>query len=1084
MRSTTTTVIACLLSIIASASAEVVIVGQNSTTALAYAGAASATDLINAGQSTLAAATVTPNHSSFSVGGINDGAYANSPLLANTFFQYEAHFPAAATYQLNLTGAPNGYDLTSITSLMGWATVSQRQANQDYTVEVSVVGSAGYKPIARVNYAPFTGTGGSYETQVTLTENTTGVLAANVDGIRFLFGDPGNDNATPGTVVREIDVQGTPSAAAPPAVTVQTVADFSEADEAYAAEVSNNDLVNAGQTTLAGFTTSTTPAFSAGGPNDGTYGLANTTAAAWYQPAKMPATLTFELNTAAAPAGYVVSAIRTFAGWKGGGTQTYANQKYTVEYRPVGSGSWTVLETVDYSPFSTLSNTPANTRVTLTKPGGNLLTGVAALRFTLQTPTRAVGTNNGTLLQEIDVIGYPAGTPPEPVVAISSPTQRQIVQRTAANTAAIPITGTYTGTPDRIEARAVVMAGATNSGVSTAWTTLVAAPSGGAFSGSLANVTAGGWYQIEVRSVTGDTPGAATVRDKVGVGDIYVTAGQSNSTNYGSPALTPTNDRVVVRTGLTGNTWRHGYDPMPAPDGSSGGSVWSRLGGLLAAADNIPIGFLCAGSGSTATSQWTPGTSNYTNLKTGIQSFPANGFKAVLWHQGESDSIANVTAATHAQRMASIIAQSRADGGWQVPWYLAEVSFHPATHLSQEEPVTAGQRATAYADPLVFLGPTTDGFHLEDANGGKLADSVHFNAAGLADHAGQWRDILRGTTTTTPRNGDFEDNRSAAITGLAPLADGASHVVNIDADNDSPAVLGWRILAADGLNAAAGSNGFHNPTTGTYAGAVDTINGGVLPKMAGRHVAVLDGGSAGNLFLHTTRATLQPNTIYTLIAAIGVRDNPAGFGGARLDLLADGQVLATASFSKAALDALRGGDSAGTFTDASVSFMTGATVPAGQPVAVRIAKTTGTGTVLDFDTVRLTTAPASGYGAFQIKHWDSIAHPAAGRALDPDGDGIPNVIEYFMGYDPQIRQALPQAAMVNGGPLARFTVPLDPAVTDSGFEVRYSFDLQDWQLAATVGDGSVTSIKTAASWIVEVNTAAHPKTFFRMAAPL
>ena len=50
--------------------------------------------------------------------------------------------------------------------------------------------------------------------------------------------------------------------------------------------------------------------------------------------------------------------------------------------------------------------------------------------------------------------------------------------------------------------------------------------------------------------------------------------------------------------------------------------------------------------------------------------------------------------------------------------------------------------------------------------------------------------------------------------------------------------------------------------------------------MAGRHVAFLDGGTAGNHFLHTTRATLRPNTIYTFIAAIGVRDLPAGFGGA------------------------------------------------------------------------------------------------------------------------------------------------------------------------------------------------------------
>jgi hypothetical protein len=677
------------------------------------------------------------------------------------------------------------------------------------------------------------------------------------------------------------------------------------------------------------------------------------------------------------------------------------------------------------------------------------------------------------------VSGYPVGTPQEPPVSITMPTERFLVQRTAANTGTIPITGTYTATPDRIEARAVVMAGA-NSGTTTAWQTIKTNPTGGTFSGNLTNVSAGGWYQIEVRSVTGVTPSASATRNKVGVGDIYLTAGQSNSANHGAPAYTPADDRVCARTAVTGSSWQHGYDPMPIATGT-GGSPWSRLGDLLAAADNLPVGFLCVGVGATQVSQWQPGTANYdTLLKPALQSL-GTGFRAVLWHQGESDSIANVTAANHAALLASMIARSRQDAGWTVPWYVAEVSFHPATYLSQEEPVTAGQRLAAYADPNVFLGASTDWFHLEDASGGKLADTVHFNAAGLSDHATQWRDILRGTTTATPRNGNFEDNRTASITGLAPLADGASHIVNISSDTDSPSVIGWRILSASGTTAADGNNGFHNPTTGTYAGAVDSVSNGVLPNMSGRHVAVLNGGSAGNFFLHTTRALAQPLRVYTLRVALGVRDNPASFGGTRLDLLAKGQVVATASYDKAALDALHGGDSAGTFTEVSLTYTTGDTVTTNQPLALRIAKTGGAGTVLDFDNVRFASAP-NNFGAWQVQHWGSTGVAAASQWLDPDGDGLSNGIEYFLGYDPKSPNPLPQITLLSEENHAwgRFTVPLNPTVTDMGLGLNYSFDLETWLPATTAADGSVVNTKTPDSWRLDIDLSVHPKAFYRL----
>jgi len=584
----------------------------------------------------------------------------------------------------------------------------------------------------------------------------------------------------------------------------------------------------------------------------------------------------------------------------------------------------------------------------------------------------------------------------------------------------------------------------TSNATTTPWQTITTNPTG-PFSGVLTDVPAGGWYSVEVRTMTGNAPGETATINKIGVGDIYLTAGQSNSANFGSPAAAATDDRVVARSTVSGNIWVPAADPMPIANGG-GGSPWSRLGDLLAEAGDLPIGFINVGVGGTQVSQWIPGTSNYNNrLSPALQSFPANGFRAVLWHQGESDSIANVTAATHASRLNAMISQSRIDAGWNVPWYLAEASFHPNPSLASEEPVAAGQRATVHSDPNIFLGPSTDEFHLEDAAGGKLSDSVHFNAAGLLDHAIQWRDILLGATSISPRNGNFEDNRTLGITGLSPLSDGAVSLAATTGNNDSPMVLDWRILSASGVEAADGNNGLHNPTTGTYAGAVDTTNNGILPNMEGRHVALLDGGTAGNYFLQSYRKSAEADTTYTLTVALGMRDNPASYGGARLEITSNGSVVASGSFDKIALDAIQGSDASGTFTDASISWTTGTNVPANQLLAIRVVKEGGLGTVLDFDNVRFSNA------INDFSNWiDEFGLDGqSGFNDDPDGDLLPNGLEAWLGTDPgKFNQGL--SDLTSDGLTTTFIHPQNATLpSDLSSSYEWSTNLANWY----AGDG-------------------------------
>lgn len=320
-------------------------------------------------------------------------------------------------------------------------------------------------------------------------------------------------------------------------------------------------------------------------------------------------------------------------------------------------------------------------------------------------------------------------------LTLSTPSERSVVQRDARNLADVAVAGHYTGHATRFEARVVARDGF--AGTSTEWGVIDSDPAGNAFSGSIR--VAGGWYDLQVRSLNEETVLATQTLPRVGVGEVFVTAGQSNSANYGSAKLHPQDDRVSARVKLNDNTWQLADDSQPIATGT-GGSPWPVLGDLMAEEMNVPVGFISVGVGATRIEQWLPGSDHYEKrLKPAVQSLGTNGFRAVLWHQGESDSIHNTTTETYARRLESIIDQCRADAGFEVPWLVAIASFHPHTRPEQEARVSAGQRQVIAGYERVFEGAQTDGF----TDLGYLAsDGVHFNADGLNEHAKRWLDQI------------------------------------------------------------------------------------------------------------------------------------------------------------------------------------------------------------------------------------------------------------------------------------------------------------------------------------------------------
>ena len=265
---------------------------------------------------------------------------------------------------------------------------------------------------------------------------------------------------------------------------------------------------------------------------------------------------------------------------------------------------------------------------------------------------------------------------------------------------------------------------------------------------------AGGWYAIEVRA------GGETVTiDHVGVGEVFVIAGQSNSTNYGEAAQ---RTRTGMVSTFSGVGWRPADDPQPGvQDGSKNGSFIPAFGDALYERLKVPIGVACVGSGGTSVRQWlpkgdrfaVPPTSAKYFVKAGENEWASDGrlfqgmvdrihqlgggFRLLLWHQGESDAHQAVghelSGAEYRRMMERLITATRA-ATWNFPWMAAQVSYH--TPADTSDPAIRAAQASLWKDKIAIEGPDTD--TLTGDNRQNNGAGVHFSGKGLQAHGRMW----------------------------------------------------------------------------------------------------------------------------------------------------------------------------------------------------------------------------------------------------------------------------------------------------------------------------------------------------------
>ncbi len=245
---------------------------------------------------------------------------------------------------------------------------------------------------------------------------------------------------------------------------------------------------------------------------------------------------------------------------------------------------------------------------------------------------------------------------------------------------------------------------------------------------------AGGWYTVEVRVIKDKKPAASVTVERVGVGEVFVGAGQSNSTNYGQFPIKQTLDMSAT---TDGSVWKVANDPMLGQhDNSTGGSYYPALGDILYEEFRVPIGFASTGHGGTPIESWLPGTDLYRWMMTRIGQLGKGGFRALLWHQGE----ANYQTPTEisAANMTRIIKSSLYDAGWSFPWFVAKVSYHNPDNPSW--PLIRAAHQQLWDEGVAMEGPDTDVLT------GKMRDydgnGIHLSPEGLKAHARLWAEKL------------------------------------------------------------------------------------------------------------------------------------------------------------------------------------------------------------------------------------------------------------------------------------------------------------------------------------------------------
>lgn len=239
-------------------------------------------------------------------------------------------------------------------------------------------------------------------------------------------------------------------------------------------------------------------------------------------------------------------------------------------------------------------------------------------------------------------------------VTITVPVSYQVFQRDSFGVATIAVEGTYTGAqPTGLEGR----------WLGGAWLPIsLSAVGGGTFEGTFSNATAG-QGTFEIRDV--DSPSVDDSMATVGVGDVFLIAGQSNAAGELENYQEYSGTLVATMWSYANDQWEELADPTGA--NSAKGSAWPLLATYILADQGVPVAFIPTAVGSTTlvggTHDWQQGDALYDDAVARYQAAAPGGLRAILWYQGESDANASVSQVDYQDALSQMLDDFQADLG-------------------------------------------------------------------------------------------------------------------------------------------------------------------------------------------------------------------------------------------------------------------------------------------------------------------------------------------------------------------------------------------------------------------------------------
>lgn len=262
----------------------------------------------------------------------------------------------------------------------------------------------------------------------------------------------------------------------------------------------------------------------------------------------------------------------------------------------------------------------------------------------------------------------------------------------------------------------------------------------------LEGVPAGGLYRLETclkedATLYFDDSLRGDLRHHIGVGDLYLIAGQSNAAGFARDYVSD-EPQLGVHVYKTSGRWDLASHPLNDSTDTirpanrepvmAGHSPFLHFGKYLKRELGYPIGLIPAALGGSALDEWLPGPKGalYDNMMKILQSLHGE-IQGVLWYQGCTDASDNgytdleAGCRDYLARFTRFVSLVRGAAGWDVPFYTVQLNRRRDQSAPEWDvgwsAVRQAQRQAARLLENVYITPAWDGM---------MSDVIH-NSAGF-----------------------------------------------------------------------------------------------------------------------------------------------------------------------------------------------------------------------------------------------------------------------------------------------------------------------------------------------------------------